>query len=472
MAHILLVDNEASILSVLTTLLKAEGHDVEPLLKSEKAAERLRTETWDLLILDLRMSPPDGMTLLKQAREQHPNVPVIMFTAYGTLETAVEALKLGAFDYLTKPFKVDELLITVQRALDYSHAISDNEQLRAQLDARTQFANIIADSSIMRRLCETISRVAATDTTVLIVGESGTGKELVARAIHAHSPRQRHPFVAVNCAALPEALLESEMFGHVKGAFTGASTAKDGLFEAAGEGTIFLDEIGSMPMSIQGKLLRVLQEREVRRVGGNTTTPVNARVLTATNTRLEDLIAEQRFREDLFYRLSVIPIEIPPLRDRRDDILPLVGHFLKGETANGAPLPTLSSEARDILERYNWPGNVRELENAVKHALTFAQDGIITPEVLPPRITHAMQSPSSPAPSSAPLHTDALQPLKTYIQQQEHAYLRKVLKTFNGDKYRTATALKISLPTLYRKLPPDLVHSSSSGDTQDEPTVS
>ncbi len=290
MARILLVDNEASILSVLTTLLKAEGHEIVPVRESGKVADMIRTQHFDLLILDIRMTLADGMTLLKLARETQPSVPVIMFTAYGSLETAIEALKLGAFDYLTKPFKVDELLITVQRALEYSHAINDNVSLRAQLDARSRFDNIVSESSAMRNLCDTIARVAATEITVLIIGESGTGKELVARAIHSHSRRANKPFVAVNCAALPEALLESEMFGHVKGSFTGASQNKEGLFETASEGTIFLDEIGSMPLSIQGKLLRVIQEKELRRVGGNETIPVNPRVLTATNTRLEQLI--------------------------------------------------------------------------------------------------------------------------------------------------------------------------------------
>lgn len=463
MAHILLVDNEVSILSVLTTLLKAEGHNVFPLRDSDKAADRIRTQAFDLMILDIRMSPLDGISLLKLAREEQPSVPIIMFTAYGTMETAIEALKLGAFDYITKPFKVDELLITVQRALEYSHAISDNVSLRAQLESRTRFDKIVSESDVMRRLCETITRVAATETTVMIVGESGTGKELVARAVHAHSVRAGKPFVAVNCAALPEPLLESEMFGHVKGAFTGALQAKEGLFEAANNGTIFLDEIGSMPLAIQGKLLRVLQEREIRRVGGNATIPVNARVLTATNTHLEDLITKGQFREDLYYRLSVIPIEIPPLRERRDDILPLIWHFIRIEKGPGAALPELNPESRDILERYDWPGNVRELENAIKHALAFVHENGITPDVLPLRIVEAVRL--VPQPNAVkttrlpePTHVIDGEPrsLKDFLREQEVAYLKSALHAFNGDKNLTAKALKISLPTLYRKLPENL----------------
>lgn len=454
MARILLVDNEASILSVLTTLLKAEGHEVTPLHESDKASEHIRTRNYDLVILDIRMTPVDGMTLLKLARETQPTMPVIMFTAYGTVETAIEALKLGAFDYLRKPFKVDELLITVQRALEYSHALSDNLTLRAQLDARARFDNIVSESKAMRDLCDTIARVAATEITVLIMGESGTGKELVARAIHAHSRRAGKRFVAVNCAALPEALLESEMFGHVKGAFTGASQNKEGLFETASEGTIFLDEIGSMPLSIQGKLLRVLQEKEIRRVGGNETIPVNPRILTATNTRLETLIEQNVFREDLYYRLSVIPVEVPPLRERREDILPLVWHFMKTECGPNKPLPDITPETRDYLERYDWPGNVREVENAVKHALTFAHDDCITPDVLPHRVLTALKPSASPAAAtSAAPAPGALQPLKTFLREQEITYLRHALRAFDGDKNRVAAALQISLPTLYRKLP-------------------
>lgn len=314
MSKILLVDDEASILSVLSVLLKAEGYEIVPVDNGEKAIELIKSTPFDLMISDIRMRPVDGITLLKSARELRPTMSVLMITGYGTIETAVESLKYGAFDYITKPFKVDELLITVQRAIEYNKTISENIDLKAQLTGKYRFENIIAESRSMRNVCEMIDRVAPTDATVLIYGESGTGKELVAKAIHAYSSRKNKKFLPLNCAALPEPLLESELFGHVKGAFTGASSDKTGLFEVANTGTIFLDEIDSMPLGIQAKLLRVLQDKQIRRVGGNEPITVDVRVLASTNTRLEQKIASGTFREDLYYRLSVIPIEIKPLR--------------------------------------------------------------------------------------------------------------------------------------------------------------
>ena len=452
MSRILLVDDEPSILSVLSTLLKAEGYEVQAALGGEKATDLLHAEAFDLMIADIRMSPVNGMELLKMAHDQCPAMSVIMLTAYGSVETAIEALKLGAFDYVTKPFKVDELLITVQRALEYNKALSENEDLRAQLTTRYRLENIVAESSSMQSVCEMIKRVAPTDTTVLIYGESGTGKELVAKAIHLHSNRKTKRFVAVNCAALPEPLLESEMFGHVKGSFTGASSDKVGLFEAANGGTILLDEIGSMPMAIQGKLLRVLQEREIRRVGSNENIRIDTRVLAATNTRLEKLVKEGRCREDLYYRLSVIPIEIAPLRVRTEDIMPLVYHVLKKETAQGKQPPAIEPDVCALLESYAWPGNIRELENAIKHAMTFAQDNRITKDVLPPRIQNAPIS-EMQHPASSDVDADKCKSLKAFLRSKEKEYLEQVLKMTGGDKEEAAKALKISLATLYRKLP-------------------
>jgi DNA-binding NtrC family response regulator len=299
MAKILLVDDEASILSVLSVLLKAEGYEVTPVDNGEKALELIKTTPFDLLISDIRMRPMDGIALLKAAREQRPTMSTLMITGYGTIETAVESLKYGAFDYITKPFKVDELLITVQRALEYNRTINENIDLKAKLTEKYRLENIVAESHSMQNVCEMIERVASTDATVLIYGESGTGKELVAKAIHAYSNRKNKKFLPLNCAALPEPLLESELFGHVKGAFTGASVDKTGLFEVANNGTLFLDEIDSMPLEIQAKLLRVLQDKQIRKVGGNEPITVDVRVLAATNTRLEQLIARGTFREDL-----------------------------------------------------------------------------------------------------------------------------------------------------------------------------
>ncbi len=454
MARILLVDDEASILSVLSTLLKAEGHEVVPVLGGEKAQDVIKNEQFDLMISDIRMAPVDGMQLLKLVHKERPNMAVIMITAYGSVETAVEAMKEGAFDYVTKPFKVDELLITVQRALEYRAALAENVTLKAQLESRYKFENIIAESPAMRQVCEMIERVAPTDTTVLILGESGTGKELVAKAIHAHSRRKSKMFLPINCAAMPEPLLESEMFGHVKGAFTGATSNKEGLFEVANGGTIFLDEIGAMPPSIQSKLLRVLQEKEIRRVGGTETISVDVRVLAATNDRLERLIEEGRFREDLYYRLSVIPIEIKPLRERAEDILPLVYHTMRTEVGQGKDLPTIDPEAQLVLENYPWPGNVRELENAIRHALTFSKEGRVTKDVLPAKIVSAVDTGAGGV-GVAGLRPDAYRgkSLKSFLRSKEKEYLSQVLQFMDGDKEKAAKALRISLATLYRKLP-------------------
>lgn len=449
MAKILLVDDEPSILSVLSVLLKAEGYEVVPVQDGQKAVELIRTEPYDLMISDIRMRPIDGMQLLKLVREQQPSMSVLMVTGYGSVETAVEALKLGAFDYVTKPFKVDELLITVQRALEYNKALTENVGLKAQLSGRYRLENIIAESAAMRQVCEMIERVAPTDTTVLIFGESGTGKELVAKAIHAYSNRRKNKFLPINCAALPEPLLESELFGHVKGSFTGATADKPGLFEVADGGTLMLDEIGSMPIGIQGKLLRVLQEKEIRRVGGNESIPVDVRVLAATNRQLETLIENGSFREDLYYRLSVIPIEIKPLRDRPEDIAPMVYHALRQAIPEGQELPTIEQEVMGVLEHYHWPGNVRELESAMKHAVTFAKDNKITKECLPPKIVQ-----SAGAPGLGPRKDDFRgKSLKSFLRAKEQEYLSQVLSNVGGDKQRAAKALKISLATLYRKLP-------------------
>lgn len=448
MAKILLVDDEASILSVLSILLKAEGYEVVPVDNGEKAIELIKSTHFDLMISDIRMRPMDGITLLKSARELKPSMSALMITGYGTIETAVEALKYGAFDYITKPFKVDELLITVQRAIEYNKTISENIDLKAQLSSKYRFENIIAESHSMRNVCEMIERVAPTDAAVLIYGESGTGKELVAKAIHAYSVRKTKKFLPLNCAALPEPLLESELFGHVKGAFTGASSDKTGLFEVVNNGTLFLDEIDSMPLSIQAKLLRVLQDKQIRKVGGNEPVTVDVRILASTNSRLEQLIAKGTFREDLYYRLSVIPIEIKPLRERPEDILPLVYHILHRELGANKELPNIEPEVLSIFEQYLWPGNVRELENALKHAITFAKNGIISKDCLPARIIQSSGI-------GADIRRDNYKgkSLKTFLRMKEKEYLADVLKDSDGDKQKAAKSLRISLATLYRKLP-------------------
>jgi DNA-binding NtrC family response regulator len=439
----------------LGTLLKAQSHDVTPARSGEAALEILQQKTFDLMISDIRMGNMDGMQLLRQVRREYPAMAVIMLTAYGTVETAVEAMKEGAFDYVTKPFKVDELLITVQRALQYQNLLTENKALKEELSGRYQFENIVAESPGMRKVCEMIERVAPTDTTVLVLGESGTGKELVAKALHAHSTRKTQKFLPINCAALPEPLLESEMFGHTKGAFTGATTHKEGLFEAANGGTIFLDEIGTMPLAIQAKLLRVLQDKEIRRVGSTENIPINVRVLAATNDRLEHLIEQGKFREDLFYRFSVITMLIPPLRERPEDVLPLVKHILRREIGKDKPMPVLAPEAQQILETYTWPGNVRELENAIRHALTFAGSNEITKDVLPAKVLEACAAGLSAGTfsSASPLEDFRGKSLKAFLRKKEQEYLIQIINSMGGDKEKAAKALKISLATLYRKIP-------------------
>lgn len=457
MVRILVVDDEPSILSVLNTLLKGQGFDVVPAMGAEKALEFLREEAFDLMITDVRMHPVDGLELLKKAKSLQPSLAVIMITAFGSVESAVEAMKVGAYDYVTKPFKVDELMITVQRALEYRRAISENQELKEQLKARYGFENMVAESAAMRKICHMIQRVAPTDQTVLVGGESGVGKEVIAKAIHANSVRSGRNYVPLNCAALPEPLLESELFGHVKGAFTGASSDKEGLFETADGGTIFLDEIGSMTLNLQGKLLRILQERELRRVGGTKQIPVDVRVIAASNEDLEALIAAGKFREDLYYRLSVIPITIPPLRERPEDILPLVFHFLRMVIGAKEDLPDVTPEAQIVFEGYSWPGNVRELENAVRHACTFADEGRITADDLPAKI---VQRSGVPVPADRKngaggdlCGAHAGKSLKGFLREIEKDFILHAIRRHQGDKEKAARELKVSLATLYRKLP-------------------
>lgn len=453
MERVLVVDNEAGILSVLSTLLRAEGYEVVPMRESEKALDSVMSdERFDLMLFDIRMTPVDGMQLLRSAREKRPTTPVIILTAYATVETAIEALRLGAFDYIRKPFEVDEILITIRRALDYSRTLAENEDLKAQLGSRGLFENIVAESKAMKNVCQMIERVAPTDAAVLIFGESGTGKELVARAIHVNSRRKDKRFVAINCAALPEPLLESEMFGHVKGAFTGAMVNKEGLFEAADGGTIFLDEISGMTLNTQSKLLRVLQEKELRRVGANENIKIDARVIAATNVRPEVMIANKTFREDLFYRISVIPIEIKPLRERQEDILPIISHVLRKELPKDAEMPVIDSDVSDILTRYSWPGNVRELENAMKYALAFMKEGRIVREALPLKILNAVSSMPSRITAAAD-GSFQLKTLRSFLRDRESEYVINALAHFDGDKAKTAAALQISLASLYRKIP-------------------
>jgi len=358
--------------------------------------------------------------------------------------------------YITKPFKLDELVLTVQRALEYHNAINENKELKAQIVHLEKLDGIVAESLGMRRVCDMIERVAPTSTTVLIYGESGTGKELVARALHHYSPRKDKTFMAINCAALPAQLMESEMFGYVKGAFTGANATKTGLFEAAHGGTLFLDEIGSMPLEIQSKLLRVLQDKKIRKVGGSDHTEVDVRIIAASNEKLERLIEQGKFREDLYYRLSVISIDIPPLRNRPEDILPLVGHIMRRELGPDAELPLIDHETQRILDNYNWPGNVRELENTIQHALTFAQNGNITKDTLPAKIVCTVDEGLKSGIITSRREQYRAKSLKAFLHDKEKEFLQRTIDSLNGDKEKAANELGISLATLYRKLPAEV----------------
>src|SRR5678809_1163605 len=339
MAKIVIIDDEPAMVEVIVTLCREKGHQVFPFNSAPKAVEQMDSIQPHVVIADIRMETMTGFDVLRHVREHLRQTAVILITAYASVETAVEAMKMGAYDYVTKPFKIDELQMTVQRALDYQAALRENVYLRKELKNKYKFENIIGTSQKMQLVYSLINKVADTDSTVLIQGESGTGKELVARGLHFNSNRQHHPFVAINCSALPENLLESELFGHKKGAFTGAVSDKRGLFEEAEQGTIFLDEINSMALSLQTKLLRVLQERQLRRVGDTKTIPINVRVLAATNEALHEKIKVGQFREDLYYRLCVIPIEMPSLRERLDDIPLLVNHFLQKNAAQTGTEP-------------------------------------------------------------------------------------------------------------------------------------
>lgn len=451
MTKLLIVDDEPRILLLMKSLLKANSFDVETAKDGPSALEIVKKGGIEIVITDLRMSPMDGMQLFEEIKAYNPEIPVILLTAYASVETAIEAMKSGIFDYLTKPFKVDDMLACLKRAQEKVRTNATVVSVSISDPLRYRFENFIASSPAMTEVCETISKVAPTAATVLINGESGTGKEVIARTIHKSSTRARKPWVAVNCAAIPENLLESEMFGHVKGAFTGAVADKEGLFETANGGTLFLDEISSMPLILQGKLLRALQEHEIRRVGGTKDIHVDVRVVAASNINLEEAVVKGTFRSDLFYRFAVITIDIPPLRSRTEDILPLARHFLQAEIAGSRKVPVISEEAAKILLSYNWPGNVRELENCMKHAVAFAQGDVISPKDLPSRVAEHKPSPvdSSRVPASGVSQSASL---KSFLRQKEKEYIGQILNATGGDKEKAAETLKVNLSTLYRKL--------------------
>src|SRR5208282_1312003 len=476
MAKVLLIDDEVTMVQMVTELLRREGHEVFPFSSYNAAIETLEAQCPELVITDLYLDKTrtHGLEILQKARALNPPSTVIVITAYATIETAVDAMKKGAFDYLEKPFKVEDLRLCIQRALSYNEAISENVYLRQQLKNKYQFNQLIGNSPQMQDVFKMIERVADTDSTILILGESGTGKELVAKALHFNSRRQFAPFIPINCTALPENLLESELFGHCKGAFTGAINDKKGLFQEADGGTIFLDEIGSMPPVLQSRLLRVLQEKEVRRVGDNVPVNVNVRVLSATNEPLEKRVDEGTFREDLYYRLTVIPINLPSLRERREDIPVLTMHFLRNKiNPRTGKLYSISRKALDVLAVHDWPGNVRELENAIERACALCEEGTIRVADLPPILRplavaeggeDVVETPQAPPAADAvltvggasalPAHamSQPVGSLRDYMRDQELTYVNRALAQVNGDKEKAAELLGVSVATLYRKL--------------------
>jgi two-component system response regulator HydG len=445
-SHILIVDDDAQMRKSLANLLRRESYAITEAESGERAVECLKSDIFDLIITDLHMEPMSGLDLLRVVKQAHADIEVIVITAFGTIETAVDAMKLNAFDFVSKPFQVDEILLRVRNALEKSRL--KRQVLQLQSEARSAFGidGIVGQSAALRQLMTVLPRVAQTDSTVLITGESGTGKELIARAIGTASRRAPGPFVSVSCAALPEQLLESELFGHAKGAHSTAYAARKGLFEEAHGGTFFLDEIGEAPLSVQVKLLRVLEERSVRRLGDNRSIPVDMRLVAATNQNLEELVKAGRFRADLFYRLNVVRLHTPPLRERIDDIPLLVAHFIeKYNQKLGRGIQGSTAEAQALLMTYNWPGNVRELENVIQRAMILAtgerlETGDIAEEI---------RGTKTATPSAAQSLLDRTRDSAGVIERQN---ILDALARHHGNVTHTAKALGVSRATLQNKM--------------------
>jgi DNA-binding NtrC family response regulator len=439
--RIAVVDDEARMADVLAMVLRRQGYDVEPFRDGAEALAAMRERAFDLLLTDLRMPAPDGLAVLRGALAIDAELPVILITAHGSVSSAIEAIRHGAFDYVEKPFDNDELKTLVRRALDMTRLSRENRYLRAELRSRHSVDSIVAASDAMRDALERARRAAKSRATVLVTGESGTGKELVARAVHYESDRVARPFVAVNCKSLAPGVLESELFGHERGAFTGAERARAGLFEQAGGGTLFLDEIGEVGAEFQAKLLRVLQERALRRVGGAELRPVDVRIVAATNRDLRTEVAAGRFREDLYFRLAVIPIHLPPLRERPDDVLPLARHFLAKWSAElGRSLRGWSDDVEAWLVRHPWPGNARELENAIERGVVLAHGDRL--ELDDVAAGEAVDRESAPAESASGL--------RSFLDVAAADRIRAVLEATGGRRAEAAARLGIDRTTLYR----------------------
>jgi two-component system response regulator HydG len=441
-ARILVVDDQAAHAELLAEALVAVGHECIVATSVDGAKERLREEGVDIVITDLVLGDRDGLDLIREAQSIDPFIAVVVVTGYGTVETAVEAMQLGAVDYLRKPVDLTGLRIRVERALEGAALRRRADQLERTIDDRFGFEGIIGSSHVMHAIVQKLKQVAPTDASILILGESGTGKELIAKAIHANSRRKGNVFVPLNCAALGEGVLESELFGHERGAFTGASSLRKGRFEHANDGTLFLDEVGDITTAVQVKLLRVLEEGEVVRMGSNDPVPINVRLICATHRDLRKRIEEEQFREDLFYRINVVTIEIPPLRDRTVDIPLLVNHFLEDYSRiHDKIFEGISREALRVLTAYSWPGNVRELKNAIENMVVTSREQVLDVDDLPGHIR-----PHQPFDSSRSL------PVGTTIQEMERELIRATLEFVDGNRRKAAESLGIGERTLYRKI--------------------
>ena len=446
---ILIIDDEAEILDNCRRILERAGFDCMLLQESENFVRVLKETSPDLVLTDLRMPKKDGMSILKEAKAIDPDIIVLLFTAYGTIKSALEACKLGAFDYIQKPFSAEQLRIAVNRGIKQKRLSDENKYLRSQLKEAFGFNRIIGNSASLREALELVKKVSRTDANILITGDSGTGKELIARGIHTNSDRSQSPFVPVDCASLPENLLESELFGHEKGAFTDAHVTRPGIFEYAAGGTLFLDEIGELAVALQAKLLRALQERQVRRVGGRKLINVDVRIISATNRNLSDAIAEGKFRKDLFYRLNVISIPLPPLRERKDDIPLLANHYLKHYSkSNKNEVKSISKKAMELMERYHWPGNVRELQNAMERAVSLTDRPVIGRGDLPEQVKLLRK----PDPSVFPDGSNFKTAKREWTDSFEKKYLHNLLKRHNGNISKAATEAQVNRKTIHRLL--------------------
>ncbi len=447
---ILVADDERSMRELLEMMLKKEGYRVILASNGEEAMRLLEKDIYDLAILDIRMPKQDGLSVLKRIKMVSPETAVIMITAYASADTAIRAMKEGAWDYITKPFKLEEMKIVIQNALEKRQLQKENQLLKEVVRERYHFEKIIGQSPRMLEVYDLLAKVAPTKTNILITGESGTGKELVAKAIHYNSPRKEKPFVTLNCGAIPETLIESELFGHMKGAFTDAVTTKKGLFEVADEGTLFLDEISELPLMMQVKLLRVLQEKEFKRVGGTEDIRVDVRIISATNKDLEEAVREKRFREDLFYRLNVIQIKLPPLRERREDIPLLAHHFLKKYSGElGKEITRISPDGLRLLMDYDYPGNVRELQNIIERAVALETGSELTKENLNSYLQGQLFLKKSPFDLEIP---DEGIDLEKIVEEVERTLLLKALDRTKGIKKKAAALLGINFRSMRYRL--------------------